>query len=274
MSVHETTRRVSVRDIAKLKASGTKIVCLTAYTAPVASLMDDHVDLILVGDSLGMVIYGLDSTVPVTMEMMIAHGQAVVRASRKPLVVVDMPFGSYQESPAQAFANAARILKETGCTAVKLEGGREMADTIYFLTQRGIPVMGHIGLRPQSVNSAGGYRMIGRKAEEAENIHADAHAVQAAGAFSAVLECVDADLADELVVSVEMPIIGIGGTSACAGQILVTDDMLGLLGSAPPRFVRQYANLRQQASTAIARYADDVRAAAFPGEAEIYRRRG
>ena len=272
MSSHQAAkvRKTTIRDIARMKAEGRKIVCLTAYTAPVARIMDPHVDLILVGDSLGMVVYGLESTVPVTMEMMIAHGRAVMRGAEKALVVVDMPFGSYQESEAQAFRNAATIMKETGCAAVKLEGGRELADTVRFLTERGIPVFGHIGLKPQSVNATGGYRMLGRQAEEGDAIIADAQALEEAGAFAAVLECVDAGLSDRLAASVSLPIIGIGATASCAGQILVVDDMLGLLPGPAPKFVKPYAALRNQVETAVQTYAEEVRNGAFPGRDHIY----
>jgi 3-methyl-2-oxobutanoate hydroxymethyltransferase len=272
MSSHQAPRnkKTTIRDLARMKAEGRKIVCLTAYTAPIARLMDPHVDLILVGDSLGMVVYGLESTVPVTLEMMIAHGQAVMRGADKAMVVVDMPFGSYQESAEQAFRHAARIMKETGCAAVKLEGGRELAETVRFLTERGIPVFGHIGLKPQSVNAVGGYRMLGRQAEEAAAIIADAQALEEAGAFAAVLECVDAGLSDRLAASVSLPIIGIGATASCAGQILVVDDMLGMLPGPAPKFVKPYAALRDQVASAIQTYAEEVRNGSFPGQDHIY----
>ncbi len=270
MSAQGRLKKTTIRDLARMKSEDRKIVCLTAYTTPMARLMDDHVDLILVGDSLGMVLYGMESTVPVTLDMMIAHGQAVMRGAQKAIVVIDMPFGSYQESPAQAFRNAVRIMKETGCAAVKLEGGEAMAETIAFLTARGIPVMGHVGLQPQSVNSAGGYRMQGRVAGEADNIMKDIQAVEGAGAFSAVLECVDAGLADRLAGSVGLPIIGIGASAACAGQILVVDDMLGALPGQPPRFVKTYAALQENISKAVEIYSNEVREKAFPGTEHTY----
>ncbi len=205
MSKHVVTKRKTIRDIAAMKGGESAIVCLTAYTAPVARLADAHADLVLVGDSLGNVIYGFDSTLPVTMDIMVAHGRAVVNATAAALVVVDMPFGSYQESPEQAFRNAARLMAEAGCQAVKFEGGEEMAETAAFLVRRGIPVMGHIGLQPQSVHGAGGYHVTGRKDEEQKKLLADAKALADAGAFSIVLECMDADLAAAVTAAVPVP---------------------------------------------------------------------
>lgn len=256
-------KRRTVTDIIALKGK-MPVVCLTAYTAPVARLVDCAADLVLVGDSLGMVLYGMESTVPVSLDMMIRHGQAVVRATEKTLVVVDMPFGSYQESPAQAFRNAAMILKESGAAAVKLEGGSEMAETVSFLVSRGIPVMGHIGLQPQSVHAVGGYRMTGRSAPEQKRIMNDAKMLADAGVFSIVLECVTPDLARGITESVPVPTIGIGASAACDGQILVTEDMLGLSGARVPKFVRQYASLGALMEEALSSYAEDVRARAFP----------
>ena len=270
MSAQGRARPVTLQTLAAMKAEGRKIVCLTAYTAPMARLMDDAVDLVLVGDSLGMVLYGMDSTVPVTLDMMIAHGRAVMRGAARALVVVDMPFGSYQESPEQAFRNAARVMKETGCAAVKLEGGREMAETIRFMTLRGIPVLAHIGLKPQSVNASGGYRVMGRARDEAASILGDAAAVEEAGAFGAVLECVDEALARGVVEATRFPVIGIGASAACAGQILVAEDMLGLLDSRPPRFVRQYASVHEVLAAAVRAYAGDVREGKFPEKAQVY----
>ena len=271
MSVQVADKRITVRHLARLHAEGVKIVCLTAYTAPMAAIVDRHADVILVGDSLGMVVYGFDSTVPVTLDMMIAHGRAVTRRASRALVVVDLPFGSYQGGETAAFAAAAAVLKETGCTAVKLEGGVEMAATVHFLTQRGIPVMGHIGLRPQSVNASGGYRMVGRAQAEGEAVLADMRAIAAAGAFAIVLECVDHALAQAIVHECPVPVIGIGASADCAGQILVTDDLLGLLPGPPPRFVRAYAQLHGEIERGVAAYADDVRKKAFPADAETYR---
>lgn len=262
-------KRLTVRDIAARKGC-IPIVCLTAYTAPMAKIMDRHVDVILVGDSLGMVVYGFDSTVPVTMDMMIAHGAAVVRSSKNALVVVDMPFGSYQASPQQAFENAARLMKETGCAAVKLEGGADMAETIEFLTQRGIPVMAHIGLQPQSVNAAGGYRVMGRTVEEEKKIFIDAAAVAQAGAFAVVIECTAEAVAAAVTKEIAIPTIGIGASASCDGQILVIDDMLGLSGDAIPKFVKKYADAAILAESAIAVYAEEVRTRKFPSVTNTY----
>jgi 3-methyl-2-oxobutanoate hydroxymethyltransferase len=258
------TRRISVADI-RARKGGEPIVCLTAYTAPVAERLDPHVDLLLVGDSLGNVIYGFDSTLPVTLEMMIAHGAAVRRGSRHACLVVDLPFGSYQESPAVAFRAAARLMAETGCSAVKLEGGREMAETIHFLTQRGVPVIGHVGLMPQSVMSLGGYRARGRDEIQAADITADAVAVAEAGAFAMVIEGIVEPLARAITEKVPVPTIGIGASPACDGQVLVTDDVIGLFGSFTPKFVKRYGEVGAAVEAAAAAYAADVRARRFPG---------
>jgi len=243
---------------------------LTAYTMRMAQLLDPHCDMLLVGDSLGQVIYGLPSTIPVTMEMMCAHGAAVVRGSWHALVGVDMPFGSYEAAPEIAFENAARILKETGCAAVKLEGGEEMAETIAFLTLRGIPVIGHVGLTPQAVNMLGGYGARGREDLEAEKILADARAVAEAGAFCMVVEGVMEELATRISAEVAIPVIGIGASSKCDGQVLVTEDMLGLF-ERTPRFVKRYDNLAEKVSAAAQAYADEVRSRAFPSADQTYR---
>lgn len=264
MSASNLTARQSVPAL-RARKGGEPIVCLTAYTAPVARLLDPHVDLLLVGDSLGMVVYGLDSTLPVTLDMMIAHGAAVVRASERACVVVDLPFGSYQESKEAAFRASARVMAETGAQAVKLEGGLEMAETVAFLTARGIPVMGHVGLTPQSVNTLGGYKAVGRDAEAAERIAADARAIADAGAFTLVIEGTMEQLARRITGEVAIPTIGIGGSPACDGQVLVTDDMLGLFGAFQPKFVKRYANLGESVSEAAAAYAAEVRSRAFPG---------
>jgi len=256
--------RKTIRDITALKKAGTPVVCLTAYTFPAAKAMDEEVDLILVGDSVGMVVYGMDSTIPVTMDIMIAHGKAVANATKKALVVVDMPFGSYQESPQQAYRNAVRLLQETGCQAVKLEGGQEMEDTIAFLTMRGVAVMGHIGLQPQSVNAVGGYQVFGRQETEEHKIKNDAAAVARAGAFSIVIECTAESLAKAITEKSAIPTIGIGASAACDGQILVTEDMVGLTGKKPPKFVHQYANMSNEFLEAVQSYATDVRARTFP----------
>lgn len=251
------------------RKGGTPIVSLTAYTTPVARLLDPHCDVVLVGDSVGMALHGLPSTLGVTLEMMILHGQAVRRGLSRALMVVDLPFGSYEESPAQAVRSAARVMAETGCAAVKLEGGEVMAETIRTLTARGIPVMAHIGLTPQAVNALGGYRVQGRGAD-ADRIARDARAVAEAGAFSVVLEKVTEPLARRITGEVAIPTIGIGASPACDGQVLVVDDMLGLFGEFRPKFVKRYAELGQAASAAIAAYAEDVRARRFPGPEHVF----
>ncbi|MCD7110777.1 3-methyl-2-oxobutanoate hydroxymethyltransferase [Rhizobium sp. DKSPLA3] len=259
-----TRRRLTPSAIQALKGER-PIVSLTAYTTPIARLLDPHVDFLLVGDSLGMVLYGMDSTLGVTLEMMIAHGQAVMRGTSVSCVVVDMPFGSYQESREQAFRNAARILKETGCSAIKLEGGAEMAETVDFLSSRGIPVLGHVGLMPQLVNTTGGYRSLGRTEREAAKIRRDAKAIDDAGAFAIVVEGTVEPLAREITASLRAPTIGIGASPACDGQILVSDDMLGLFNDFKPRFVKHFAELAPQISAAAEAYAAEVKARSFPG---------
>lgn len=246
------------------------IVMLTAYTMRTAQLLDPHCDLLLVGDSLGQVIYGLPSTVPVTLEMMCAHGAAVVRGSWHALVAVDMPFGSYEASPEQAFASAARVMKETGCAAVKLEGGEAMAPTIRFLVERGIPVIAHVGLTPQAVNALGGYGARGRSEAEAAKIKRDAAAVAEAGAFAVVLEGVMEDLATEITREVAIPTIGIGASAECDGQVLVTEDMLGLF-ERTPRFVKRYDDLATRIGEAVEAYAGEVRNRSFPTAEQTYR---
>lgn len=262
MSIHTSLKPVLPPDI-RARKGGDPIVMLTAYTTPVARLADAHCDVVLVGDSLGMVIHGLPSTLGVTMDMMILHGRAVMRGMSKAMCVIDMPFGSYEESPEQAYRNAARLMSETGAPAVKLEGGAHMAETIAFLTARGVSVMAHIGLTPQSVNTLGGYKVVGRGAE-AEKLLADASAVQAAGAFSVVLEKVPEGLAARLTQELEIPTIGIGAGVACDGQVLVVDDMLGLFTEFRPKFVKRYADLGAEADKAIAAYAAEVRSRSFP----------
>jgi 3-methyl-2-oxobutanoate hydroxymethyltransferase len=262
MSTQSEIRRATIRDIAK---GATPSVWLTCYTASLARFLDPHVDVLLVGDSLGMVLYGYPSTLAVTLDMMIQHGAAVMRGSRKALVVVDLPFASYHESPAQAFRSAARILAETGCGAVKLEGGAEMAETVHFLTRRGVPVCGHIGLTPQSVNSFGGFRTQGKSEAEAARILADARAIAEAGAFSLVIEGVVEPLARDITGAVAIPTIGIGASVACDGQVLVAEDALGLFADFTPRFVKRYADLGEGAAAAAAAFAQDVRTRRFPG---------
>jgi 3-methyl-2-oxobutanoate hydroxymethyltransferase len=253
----------------RARKGGEPLVMLTAYTVRTAQLLDPHCDLLLVGDSLGQVIYGLPSTVPVTLEMMAAHGAAVVRGSYHAMVVIDMPFGSYEESPEQAFRNAARLLKETGAAGVKMEGGPAIAPTIRFLTERGIPVMGHVGLTPQAVNTLGGYGARGRSAAEAAKIVGDARAVADAGAFAIVVEGVIEPIAIEITRTVACPTIGIGASAACDGQVLVTEDMLGMF-ERTARFVKRYDDLAGRISTAAQTYADEVRSRAFPGPEQVY----
>ena len=249
-------------DIRAMKG-GTPIVSLTAYTTPMARMMDAHCDFVLVGDSVGMVLHGLPSTLGVTMEMMILHGQAVARGLEHAMLVIDMPFGSYEESPEQAFANAATLMRDTGAVAVKLEGGSHMAETIAFLVARGVPVMAHIGLTPQSINTLGGYKVQGRD-DAADSLLADAKAISDAGAFSVVLEKVPANLADRITSEIPIPTIGIGASAGCDGQILVVDDMLGLFTAFKPKFVKRYGKLGEAGEQAIASYAAEVRDRSFP----------
>ncbi len=251
------------------RKGGAPLVSLTAYTTPMAQMMDEACDVVLVGDSVGMVLHGLPSTLGVTMEMMILHGQAVRRGLSSAMMVVDMPFGSYEESPEQAFRNAARLMAETGAEAVKLEGGTTMAETIRFLTARGIPVMAHVGLTPQSIHTLGGYRVQGRGAGRAACL-ADARAVAEAGAFAVVLEKVPEGLAGEITASVPIPTIGIGASAACDGQILVVDDMLGLFTAFRPKFVKRFATLGDDGRAAIEAYAEEVRARTFPGPEHVF----
>ena len=268
MSAQDEIKRLTAPDIRSRKG-GDPIVCLTSYHAHTARLLDRHCDLILVGDSLGMVMHGLETTVPVTLDMMILQGLAVMRGSRRALVVVDMPFGSYEASREQAFMSAARVMKETGCGAVKLEGGRRMAETIAFLVERGVPVMGHIGLTPQSINTIGSFRAQGREEAHWGPIEDDALAVSEAGAFSVVIEAVAEPLARRITGALPIPKIGIGGSVACDGQILVLEDMLGL-SPRVPRFVRRYGDLGPSIESAVASYAADVRARTFPGPEHVY----
>ena len=269
MSASSRPQRITVPDI-RARKGGVPVVCLTAYTTPMARLLDDHVDLLLVGDSLGMVIYGFDSTLAVTLDMMIAHGAAVVRGTENACVIVDMPFGSYQESPQLAFRNAARVMAETGCGGVKVEGGAEMAETIEFLVARGVPVFGHVGLMPQSVHTAGGYRARGRKDQDAATILADAKAVAEAGAFALVIESTLEPLARRITKAVQVPTIGIGASAACDGQILVTDDLLGLFPDFTPKFVKRYAELGRAVEKAAKTYADEVHRRRFPGPDQVF----
>lgn len=271
MSAQSASRRLTAPDISARKGSagGAPIVALTAYTAPMARLVDEVADVILVGDSLGMVVHGFDSTLPVTVDMMILHAQAVMRASTRALVVVDLPFGAYETCPVQAFEAAARIMKETGCGAVKLEGGAHMAETVRFITQRGIPVMGHTGLTPQSIATLGSFRAQGRERAQWPQMIADAQAIAKAGAFSVVVEAVAEPLAVEITKAVEVPVIGIGASAQCDGQILVLDDMLGLTPRTP-KFVKRYAEIGAEAGRALAEYAQEVRERRFPSPEQTY----
>ncbi len=255
-------KRITILDI-KAKKATSPIVCLTAYTSSIAKIIDPYCDIVLVGDSLGMVIYGMESTLPVTMDMMINHGRAVVASTSKAFVVIDMPFASYQSDSATAFNNAALIMKNTNCQAVKLEGGVEIADTIAHLTRSGIPVMAHVGLKPQSVNIYGNYMPRGQTKEEQKNILNDAKIVEEAGAFAVVVENVPDRLAEKITSSLKIPTIGIGASCKCDGQILVIDDMLGL-SEKTPKFVKKYSNLSQIISSAVEQYAKEVKEKSFP----------
>ncbi len=268
MSIEPIVRRISAPDI-RARKGGNPIVSLTSYHAHTAALLDKHCDLILVGDLLGMVMHGLESTIPVTLDMMILQGKAVMRGSSRALVVVDMPFGSYEASREQAFGSAARIMKETGCGAIKLEGGRRMADTIAFLVERGIPVMAHVGLTPQSINALGGFRTQGRDPSDWEPIEQDARAVAQAGAFAVVLEAIAEPLAAKITRDIPIPTIGIGASAACDGQVLVLEDMLGL-SPRVPKFVKRYSDLGPAIDRAVAAYAAEVRSRSFPAADNVY----
>lgn len=263
MSAVTAAKRVSTPQI-RARKGGEPIVCLTAYTTQMARWLDPHVDLLLVGDSLGMVVYGFDSTLPVTLDMMIAHGSAVMRGASHACVIVDLPFGSYQASPEQAFHSAARIMSETGASGVKLEGGEVMAETVRYLVQRGIPVCAHVGLMPQAVNVAGGFKATGRSDEEARQVTRDAEAMAEAGAFAVVLEGTLEPVAAAITRSLPIPTIGIGASPACDGQILVSEDVFGLFSDFTPRFVKRYADLGGRIAEAASAYSADVRARRFP----------
>ncbi|PZQ46788.1 MAG: 3-methyl-2-oxobutanoate hydroxymethyltransferase [Phenylobacterium zucineum] len=265
---NDAVRRLAAPDIMRRKG-GEPIVCLTAYDAPTAELLDPHCDLLLVGDSVGMVVHGLPNTVGVTLEMMILHGQAVMRGSRRAMVVIDMPFGSYEGGKEIAYQNCARVMKETGAQAVKLESGPTVPQTIEYLVQRGIPVMGHVGLRPQAVLTEGAFKAKGKTDDERLRVIAEAEATADAGAFAIVVEGTAEPVAAEITRSIDKPTIGIGASAACDGQILVTHDMLGLFDWTP-KFVRRYADLRGEIDRAAKGYAEDVRARRFPAEVETY----
>ncbi|WP_019906731.1 3-methyl-2-oxobutanoate hydroxymethyltransferase [Methylobacterium sp. 77] len=271
MSQVVQSRRIRAVDLAKRKAEGRKIIALTAYHAHTAGILDPHCDFILVGDSLGMVMHGMETTLPVTLEMMIVQAQAVIRGTSKALIVVDMPFGSYEASPQQAFMNAARVLKETGAGAIKMEGGARFAETVAFLVERGIPVMGHIGLTPQSVNTMGGFRVQGRGEDGERKLMQDAQAISDAGAFAIVMEGIVEPVARAIATapSITTVTIGIGASTACDGQILVLEDMLGL-SDRVPKFVKRFGSLRGQIEGAVEAYAEEVRAGRFPADEHTY----
>ena len=268
MSVQAPSKRITAPEITARKG-GDPIVSLTAYHAHTAAIADKYVDFLLVGDSLGMVMHGFESTLPVPLDLMIMHGRAVMRGAKRALVVVDMPFGSYEESPAQAFHNAAKVIKETECGAIKLEGGRRMAETIRFLTERGIPVMAHIGLTPQSIMVLGGFKTQGRTRDQWAAIEEDARLVAEAGAFSLVLEAIAEPLAAKITKTIPIPTIGIGASAACDGQILVMEDMLGL-SPRVPKFVREFGEVGKAIEKAISSYANDVRSRNFPAPENTY----
>lgn len=266
--VQTPIKRITVPEIRARKGSE-PIVVLTAYDAPTAALMDAHCDVLLVGDSVGMAVHGLTSTVGVTLEMMILHGQAVMRGAKRALVVIDMPFGSYEAGVETAYANAVRVMKETGAQAIKVESGPTAPATIDYLVKRGIPVMGHVGLLPQSINIDGTFKAKGREEGERARILQSARDTADAGAFAVVIEGVAEGLAREITEAIDKPTIGIGASAACDGQVLVSSDMLGLFDWTP-KFVRKYADLRGVIDQAVATYADDVRARRFPAEVETY----
>jgi 3-methyl-2-oxobutanoate hydroxymethyltransferase len=268
MSVQNDIRRLSAPDI-RARKGGEPIVCLTSYHAHTARIVDAYCDVILVGDSLGMVMHGLETTVPVTLDMMILQGLAVMRGSKRALVIVDMPFGTYEASKEQAFASAARVLKETGCGAIKVEGGRRMEEIIAFLVERGVPVMGHVGLTPQGINAIGSFRAQGRDESDWAPIEADARAVADAGAFAVVLEAIAEPLGRRITSQIGVPTIGIGASAACDGQILVLEDMLGL-SPRVPKFVKRFAQLGPSIEQAVKNYAQEVRARTFPGADNVY----
>lgn len=268
MSAQTQKKRLTVPQV-RARKGGEPLVCLTAYDAPMARLLDPHCDILLVGDSLGMVVHGMDSTIGVTLDMMVLHGQAVMRAANQALVVIDLPFGTYEKSPEQAFQSAAWVLSATGAQAIKIESGTYAAETIRFLTDRGVPVMGHVGLRPQASLNEGGFKAKGRDEAERQRVLEEARAADEAGAFAIVIEGVAEELAHEITRAVSAPTIGIGASAACDGQILVTQDMLGLFNWTP-KFVRRYAQMSDLVEEAVIRYAEEVKSRAFPGEKETY----
>jgi len=270
----QNIRKRLTADEIKSSKGDRKLTCLTAYTAPMASMLGAHSDMLLVGDSVGMVLHGMENTLGVTLDMMILHGQAVMRgvhASDVPaFVIVDMPYGSYEGSKHDALANATRIMDETGAHAVKLEGGQDMAGTIAHLVQHGVPVMGHIGLQPQSVEKEGGYRIKGRSDDEITRLIEDAKAIEAAGVFSFVLEGTVENAAQLVTQSCSVPVIGIGASNSCDGQVLVSDDMLGMHTGHVPKFVKQYKKLSDDIDAAAAQYVAEVQSGVFPAQQHLY----
>ncbi len=262
--------KTNIKDITTQKNTNAPLVCLTAYTTPMAEILDKHCDILLVGDSLGMVMYGMNNTLGVTLDMMVNHGKAVMRSSPSSCVIVDMPYGSYEKTPELAYKNALHIMNETGCDAVKLEGGQDMAETIAYITKRDIPVMAHIGLQPQSVVKDGGYKIKGRSKEEIALLISDAKAVENAGAFAVVIEGTVENASCEITSSINIPTIGIGASAACDGQILVTDDMLGMLSGHTPKFAKKYADLVKEIDKAVETYAMEVKSRSFPNENYTY----
>jgi 3-methyl-2-oxobutanoate hydroxymethyltransferase len=263
-------QRLTLDDIQKYKNAAEPMVCLTAYTAPTAAIFDKHCDMLLVGDSLGMALYGMENTLDVTLDMMIAHTKAVMRGSKRAFIMADMPYGTFEDSPAQALENARRLMSETGCGAVKLEGDGSLSPTVKLLVDNGIPVVAHIGLRPQMVVKEGGYKVKGKTPEQAQSLIDDALALEVAGAFIILIEGTVEPVSKAITTALKVPTIGIGASSACDGQILVTEDMLGMLEMNPPKFAKQYGNLRHTIGDIVERYASDVRARAFPADDHVY----
>lgn len=265
--------RKTIEEIKSSKGQAQPLVCLTAYTMRIAQILDQHCDLLLIGDSMGMVLYGMENTRDVSLDMIIRHAQAVMRGSSQACVIVDMPFGSYEDSASQALANAQRVMEESGASGVKLEGGADLALTIKTLVEAGIPVIGHIGLMPQSVEDASGFRVQGKTQESIAQLIADAAAIEAAGAAAVVIEATIEQVAQDITNAIGIPTIGIGASAACDGQILVSEDMLGITDANVPKFVKQYANVSEQMADAVAQYARDVRSRAFPDDAHIYKKK-
>jgi len=260
---------ITITDLQKKVQAQEKIVAVSAYTANFTQLIDDIVDVILVGDSLGMVLYGFESTLPVSIKLMVNHGKAVVDSSQNAFIIIDMPFGSYQESKEKAYNNAVSLIKKTGAGAVKLEGGTELSETIKFIIDRGIPVMGHIGLLPQHVNKMGGYKIQGRDNASSNKIIADAVSLEKAGVFALLVEGVVSEVIEKIKEKVNIPLIGIGASDKCDGQILVIDDLLGI-SSNTAKFVKPYANLKQEIKSAVKKYSTEVKAGTFPAKDHLY----